>query len=97
VGHSVVVAFRALDGQYFPITVLGCLEITGKSTAITQIAQGRGEFTLVSGNAVIGYGRFPGRSCLESIAAVEIDASPVFVLIGHDICLESTDWLGALC
>ncbi len=39
VGHGVLVAFRTLDGQHFPITLLGRLEISGKGATITEIAE----------------------------------------------------------
>ena len=37
--HGLLVTFRALDGQYFPITLLGRLEITDQGATITQIAE----------------------------------------------------------
>jgi len=80
-GDGLPIRFRPLNAENLAVALFRAVEIVHECAGIAEIAQGVGEFPLVTGGAIVGHRRFPGRTGMDQIAAMEKNPCPVFMVV----------------
>ena len=87
VGDGVLIPFRALDSEYFPIAGFREIQVARKGADVTKITERIGEGAIILGQAIIRDCLFIGCSGLRQLAAMEKDARAMFMIIRHEVAL----------
>ena len=88
VRDGVMIPFRALDREDFPIARFCAIQVARECVDIAEIAERIGEGAVILGQAIIRDCLFVGRSGLRQLAAVEKNSCAMFVGVGHLQCRE---------
>jgi hypothetical protein len=84
-GDGVLIAFRALDGQHFPVAGFSMIQVARKGVDIAQIAERIGEGDVVIGHPIVCDCLFVGGFGLRELTAVEKNSCAMFVVISHEL------------
>lgn len=85
VSHGGEIPFGSLDLKYFPITLFCAGKLIRQRVGIAKVSERSRERLWIVGSSIISDGRFPCRTSLEQITAMEEDPGPMFMILAHKI------------
>ena len=87
VRDGVLIAFRTLDCEYFPIAGFCAIQVARECADIAEIAERIGEGAMILGQAIICDCLFVGGSGLRQLAAMKKNARAMFMIVRHESAL----------
>lgn len=83
--HGSEISFGSLDLEYFPITLFCAGKLIHQRAGIAKVSERSRECLWIGGSSIISDGRFPCRTSLEQITAMEKDPGAMFMILSHEI------------
>ena len=89
VGDGVLIPFRALDREHFPVAGFCVIQVARKCADVAKIAKRIGEGAVILGQAIIHDRLFVRGFSLGQLSTVEKNSCAMFVVIRHELTVVS--------
>ena len=74
-----------LNLEHFPIALFRAEQVVHQRAGIAKVSERSRECLWIGGSSIISDGRFPCRTSLEQITAMEKDPGAMFMILTHEI------------